>query len=197
MVFDDGTSALVPQEKMQAAMQDGGKVVQPMMFDDGSRAMVPLERVHSALQDGGQVIGQAPQRPAVNMEPDNTSAFSENRFTVTPQPGEDFSATMQRAAQAGKTVTPAEIGSQSLKGLMEAPAVMAAAPAIGAAGAASLAAPGETLPRVLPGTITAVKAIGAWAKEHPIQAYIVYDQLRRHTSIIPFIKHLPNVEPEP
>jgi hypothetical protein len=50
---------------------------------------------------------------------------------------------------------------------------------------------------VLPATIAGVQAIGAWAKAHPIQAYIAYDILKRHTSIIPFIKHLPNAEPEP
>jgi hypothetical protein len=145
MVFDDGTSAMVPQEKVQAAMQDGGKVVQPMIFDDGSRAMVPLEKVHGALQDGGQVIGRAPQRPSVNMQPDNTSAFSENRFTITPQPGENFSDTMQRAAQAGKTVPPAEVSSQGLKGLQEAPAVLAAAPAVGMAQPAAMATLGSLL----------------------------------------------------
>jgi hypothetical protein len=145
MVFDDGTSAMVPQEKIQAAMQDGGKLVQPMMFDDGSRAMVPLEKVHDAMQDGGQVMGQSPQRPSVNMQPDNTGAFSENRFTITPQPGEDFSDTMRRAAKFGKTVTPAEVSSQGLKGLQEVPAVLAAGAAGGMAQPAAMATLGSLL----------------------------------------------------
>src|SRR5215472_12358787 len=196
MVFDDGSQAMVPQEKAQGAMADGGKVVQPMLFNDGSRAMVPLERVHDALQDGGQVMGSPPQRPKVNMQPDYSSAFSENRFTITPEPGESFSDTMQRAAQAGKSVTPEEVSSQAWKGLKEAPAVLAAAPAIGAAGAGAEVLPAATLPRVLPATIQGVKAVGSWASSHPIQAYILYEILRRHTSIVPFIKGLPNVTPE-
>src|SRR5215469_1741392 len=82
-----------------------------------------------------------------SMQPDTASAFTGNRFTITPQAGESFSDTMNRAAQAGRTVTPQEVSSQGLKGLREAPAVGATATGIGAllpamgAGIGALAAP--------------------------------------------------------
>lgn len=92
---------------------------------------------------------------AQGMQPDTTSAFTGNRFTITPQAGESFSDTMNRAAQAGKTVTPQEISSQGMKGLKESPAVLAVATAIGAtlpamaAGMGELAAPTtQTVTRV-------------------------------------------------
>src|SRR5207244_676290 len=86
-------------------------------------------------------------------------------FVITPKDGESFSDTMKRAAAMGKTVTPELIQSQTRKGLREAPTVLAAAPAIGAAGTAALAAPGE-----IPG---AIKAVRAMAAAHPVAAQVI------------------------
>jgi hypothetical protein len=88
-----------------------------------------------------------------------------NSFVITPKEGESFSDTMKRAAAAGKTVTPDLIQSQARKGLREVPTVLAAAPAIGAAGTAALAAPGE-----IP---AAVKAVRAMVTAHPVAAQVI------------------------
>jgi len=61
-----------------------------------------------------------------------------------------------------------------------------------------LTAISEALPSVLPHTIEGVKAIGAWANAHPVQAYILYQVIR---DLVPgakkamgFIKGVPEVE---
>ena len=94
----------------------------------------------------------------------------QQRFPIVPKQGEDFSQTMQRAAQAGKTVTPEELQGQAVQGLKMAPAVLAGAGAIGAGGAAALAGPGE-VPNAVNAAATAalphVKALGEWAMENP------------------------------
>ena len=67
------------------------------------------------------------------------------------------------------------------------------------AGAATgLTAISEALPAVLPHTIDGVRAIGAWASAHPVQAYILYQVIR---DLIPgakkamgIIKGVPEVE---
>jgi len=67
------------------------------------------------------------------------------------------------------------------------------------AGAATgLTAISEALPSVLPYTIEGVKAIGAWANAHPVQAYLLYQVIR---DLVPgakkamgFIKGVPDVE---
>jgi len=82
---------------------------------------------------------------------------SDSSFVITPKDGESFSDTMKRAAAAGKTVTPELVQAQAQKGLKQAPAVIAAAPAIGAVGAASLAGLGE-LGAVTPKVAKAVMA---------------------------------------
>lgn len=64
VVFDDGSKAMVPQEKLQGALKDGGKLAQAMQFDDGSKAYVPFDKVHDAVHDGGMLIGDAPKAPA-------------------------------------------------------------------------------------------------------------------------------------
>jgi hypothetical protein len=143
MIAPDGTAGSVPQDQVQAAVAAGGKLSVRILAPDGTAGAVPMDRVHDALNAGGQLMGEPPRAPAVNMQPDYSGAFSQNRFTITPQPGEDFNDTMQRAAQAGQTVTPEEISSQGWKGIKESPAALAAAPAMGFAGAAGIAGLGE------------------------------------------------------
>jgi len=64
-------------------------------------------------------------------------------MVITPRPGESFDDTMRRAAAYGRTVTPQQIGAETRTMLPKAAETLAAAPAIGAGGAAALAAGGE------------------------------------------------------
>lgn len=61
---------------------------------------------------------------------------------IVPKQGESFAQTMQRAAAYGKTITPQQISAEMKTAPQKAAEVLAAAPAIGAGGAAALAAPG-------------------------------------------------------
>jgi hypothetical protein len=114
---------------------------------------------------------------------------------IVPKEGESFSDTMQRAVAAGKTVTQDQINAEMKTAPAKVAQTLVAAPAIGAMMPAAEAGLGAgvdaILPRVLPGTIAGVKAVGAWAKAHPALAYILYDQLKQHSSLIPFIKGMP------
>jgi hypothetical protein len=76
---------------------------------------------------------------------------------IVPKEGESFSDTMKRGIQYGKTVTPDQVQQQSQADLKLAPAVVAAAPAIGAGGAAAIAGP-ATLASVLGGPTIATAA---------------------------------------
>ena len=62
---------------------------------------------------------------------------------IVPKPGESFDDTMNRAAAYGQTVTPQQISAETATIPGKAATVLAAAPAMGAAGTAALAAPGE------------------------------------------------------
>src|SRR5579864_3529104 len=61
---------------------------------------------------------------------------------ITPAPGEDFAATMQRAVQAGKSVTPDDLSNSYHEGLKKIPTVIGAALLAGPA----IAGVGATLP---------------------------------------------------
>ena len=84
-------------------------------------------------------LNTTPQAPGLT---DNAQAFGPSGV-ITPQNGESFQQTMQRAATAGKTVTPEEVTGQTIQGAKDAPLVLASAPAIGAGGAAALTGVGE------------------------------------------------------
>ncbi len=143
---------------------------------------------------GGKVV-QAAQGQVRN-DVENT--------VIVPKGGESFEDTMKRAAAYGRTVTPEQISREVRTMPGKAAETLVAAPAIGAAGAAAITGAGagagaaveSALPRVLPGTVAGVKAIGAWAKEHPVLAYILYDQLVKHSALARFIKGAPAVAPE-
>ena len=57
-------------------------------------------------------------------------------------------------------------------------AIPLAAGTVAATAALGGAAIPEVLPSVLPHTIEGVKAIGAWANAHPVQAYMLYQVIR-------------------
>lgn len=96
-------------------------------------------------------------------------------FTITPKDGESFADTMQRAANIGKQVKSDLVQSQTVKGLKEAPAVLAAAPVIGAVGAAGLAGVGEAGSAAvgqIPGITNALlqhaeEKAAEWATQYP------------------------------
>ncbi len=62
---------------------------------------------------------------------------------IVPKDDESFADTMKRAAAYGKTVTPAQINAEVKTMPAKVATVLAAAPAIGAGGAAALAGAGE------------------------------------------------------
>jgi hypothetical protein len=64
---------------------------------------------------------------------------------IVPKSGESFSDTMARAAKQGQQTTPAQINAEVATMPGKVATTLAAAPAIGAIGAAGLAAPGEIL----------------------------------------------------
>jgi hypothetical protein len=100
---------------------------------------------------------------------------------IVPVPGESFDKTMKRAVAYGKTVTQEQLSREEKTMPAKAATALAAAPIMGAAGAAGGAALNEvatTLPSVIPHTIAGVKAIGTRANANPIQAYLLYNLLK-------------------
>jgi hypothetical protein len=75
------------------------------------------------------------------------------KTVIVPKEGESYSDTMARAAAQGKKTTQQDINDEVATAPKKAAEVLAAAPVIGAAGAASLAAPGEIVQgvRAIPG----------------------------------------------
>ena len=122
-----GVARTIPSNQLDDAVAAGGKQATKVIDPQGNQRWVPNENLDEAKSAGGTVVN-----------PDGS-------FVVTPLEGEFFADTMKRAANAGKTVTPQVIQSQTRKGLKEAPVVLAAAPAMGAAGTTALAAGGEGL----------------------------------------------------
>lgn len=72
---------------------------------------------------------------------------------IVPKEGEAFADTMKRAIAYGKTLTKADLDKQTHADLKVAPAVLAAAPVMGAAGAGALTAGGEIAGRALAPTV--------------------------------------------
>jgi len=98
----------------------------------------------------GMVPRQQPQQGAVDLSagflPKAQSGAQVNdvgNMVITPRPGESFDDTMRRAAAYGRTVTPQQIGTETQTMPLKAAETLAAAPVIGAGGAAALAAGGE------------------------------------------------------
>lgn len=130
---------------------------------------------------------------------------------IVPKEGESYADTIKRAVDHYKKMPPSELQDRinretSMRSLAPKVATtLAAAPAIGAGGSAILSLPGEVLgaarsalPKVIPATIAGVKAVGQWAKDNPVQAYILYhtikDLLPFGSSAIKTIKGLPGGE---
>jgi glycerate kinase len=113
--------------------------------------------------------GDDPFAPLVHAVQPSTAGTQTNdvgNTVIVPKPGESFDDTMQRAAQYGKTVTPSQINAELATAPKKAAEVLAAAPVIGAAGTAALAAPGE-----FAGAAEKVLQISESALEHLAENY--------------------------
>ncbi len=87
---------------------------------------------------------------------------------IVPKEGESFADTMKRAAAYGKTVTPQQINAELATAPKKAATVLAAAPAIGAAGTAALASPGEAISGGGRLIQIAESALHEYAEAHPL-----------------------------
>ena len=131
----------------------------------------------------------------VKVEPD-TKATTDPRQTgeitndvglkvIVPKDGESFSDTMKRAVAYHKSLTPeqqqaaldAEAKTMPAKALEAGIGGPLAAAGTYAAGA-MLPVASAALPSVLMHTTEGVKALGAWASAHPIQAYMLYQVVK-------------------
>jgi hypothetical protein len=68
MLAPDGTPGYVPSERVQDAINAGGKVGVGILAPDGTRGVIPQARVQDALRAGGQLIGAPIARPNPNMQ---------------------------------------------------------------------------------------------------------------------------------
>lgn len=125
MLDPQGVARVVPADGVSDASQAGWTPASKAIDPQGTQRWVPIAGLEDAKKSGWTPVN-----------PDGS-------FTLTPKDGESFEDTMNRAANAGKSVTPELIKKQTQKGIEDAPVVAAAAPVIGAVGAAGLAVPGE------------------------------------------------------
>jgi hypothetical protein len=154
---------MIPEDQASAALSAGGKQVAKVISPQGDVRWIPGDSLDGAKAAGGTVV------------------HDDGSFQVTPLEGESFAATMQRAANAGKSVTPEVLRAQGIKGLKEAPLVMAAAPLMGAAGAGTLMTAGTT---ALGGSIPAAARAGLAAlKAHPVASALVATHFAREAGI--------------
>jgi hypothetical protein len=159
----DGTVRTIPEDQVGAALSSGGKQVSKVISPQGDVHWIPSEALDQARAAGGTVV------------------HDDGSFQVTPLPDESFSDTMRRAANAGKSVGPELLRSQGIKGLKEAPVVMAAAPLIGAAGAGALMNVGTL---ALGGAVpTAVRAGIEAIKAHPVASTALAVHFAREAGI--------------
>ena len=128
----------------------------------------PLEQLAQQEPHPASAQGLSPLEQLALMGSEYTTPESTGETTndvgntvIVPKDGESFADTMQRAASYGKTVTPEQMNAEMRTAPAKAATVVAAAPAIGAAGTAALAAPGE-----LAGTAERVLQISEKALEH-------------------------------
>lgn len=122
--------------------------------------------------------------PSVEAQPANGNPFADESLTadpgastgqvtndvgnqiIVPKDGESFADTMKRAAAHGKTVTQDQINKELATAPGKVATVVGAAPAIGAGGAAALAAPGE-----IPAAAEKLLQISSNALEHLAENY--------------------------
>jgi len=117
-----------------------------------------------------QVVNEAP----VEQTPDTGEQINDvGNKVIVPKEGESFADTIKRAADYGKTVTPGQVNAEVRTMPGKAATVLAAAPVIGAAGAASLAGAGEVGAAIpsLPASAEKLLQISEHALEHLAENY--------------------------
>jgi hypothetical protein len=94
-------------------------------------------------QPSGSLFSDQEIQAAGGQPPSGQVTNDVGNTVIVPKDGESFADTMKRAAAYGKTVTQDQINKEMATAPKKAATVLAAAPAIGFGGAASLAIPGE------------------------------------------------------
>lgn len=122
------SAALSPLEQLEQQSTQA----QPSQQAAPSSNLSPLEQLE-----------QTSAKPAQQARPSGQVTNDVGNTVIVPKDGESFADTMKRAAAQGQQTTPDQINKEVETIPGKAATVLAAAPAIGAAGAASLAAPGE------------------------------------------------------
>jgi len=158
MMFDDGSTAQVPQEKVIDALHDGGQVAHHMIFTDNSQAYVPHSKYDAAIADGGRPLDTAPSKATGEIRNDVGNTV------IVPKEGESFQDTMNRAAAQGKKTTPEMISKEVATMPGKVLDVLSASTAIGAtAGLGSLVTGGVRV-AASEGAVPSLKALWQIAK---------------------------------
>jgi len=150
-----------------------------------------------AEDNGNPFTEELTNHPSVEAQPADGNPFGDPQLTsaeqaqadtgqatndvgntvIVPKEGETFADTMQRAATQGKQTTPEQVNAEEATMPKKVAEVLAAAPGIGAGGAAALAGVGEgtAVLKHIADTYgpVAVKAIGDAAQAHPIVAKLL------------------------
>jgi hypothetical protein len=114
--------------------------------------------MHKPQLNEGETLGspvQAAQTPEEKASQTRMNAVAGMTGMPTPNMSADDRASFEHGKAAGAVSNAAIIGA-------------------GAGGAALDA----VLPSVLPHTLEGIKAIGAWAEKHPVQAYMLYNVIK-------------------
>jgi hypothetical protein len=168
------TPAVTPQTPNPLA-EFGGVSVDPHQATTQPTTPSSPSTTNPLAEFGGIAIDENTPPPAPKFAPYNAASFG--RYT-TPENYEKWASTQPKIGPDSK---PGEYEAwtsantpggykETLKAIPPAVAETAA----GITGAYGLTAIPEVLPSVLPHTIEGVKALGAWASAHPIQAYMLY-----------------------
>ena len=141
---------------------------------DLTAGIVPAPQAQPSGSNSGGVDLSAGLVPNAQTQPQGQQTNDVGNTVIVPKEGESYQDTMQRVLAYGKTVTQADIDKEMQSAPAKVAEVVAAAPVIGAGGAAALAAPGEVVQGVkaIPGITDALlqhaeQKAGEWAAQYP------------------------------
>ena len=163
---DYSQAKMVPPEQMDAATDAGWAQASKMVNPDGEHKWVPNEQMENLKAKGW------------------TPIEADGSFHIQPIEGEEFADTMKRASKAGQWLSQhPEVGkqliqNQTVKGLREAPLVLAAAPLIGAAQPAAISGAAAAPGMAITAGIKGAKGLTAWAAANPMTAKVFYEVLK-------------------
>ena len=139
-----------------------------------------IEQPQSSLPAGYTVEGQQPAQDTSGQETNDIG-----KTIIVPKEGESFEDTMNRAIEQGKKTTQQDINDELKTAPGKLATVLAAAPLIGATGAAAINVPATEGAGIAAGSKAALDAIGGlpgilkgaydWAAANPIKAYVLYE----------------------